>query len=551
MNHSAASPALAAQLPGPPPRPHRLLLVEDNPGDARLIAELLAEASVPFEVEVVHRLGEAISAARHGEWDLVMLDLSLPDSHGLETFRSMVAAAPGLPIIVLSGSDDEALALRTLEEGARDYLVKGHVDRHVLTRSVRYAFKREEMERALAQERNLLRSMIDNLLDVIYVKDAQGRYILNNQAHSRMLGASFPEGVLGQTVRDFYPDAEVRRFEEDDRYVLGTGRPILNREEVINGPNGVRWYSVTKVPLRSPEGEIVGTVGIGRDITERKDSEEQLFRYHAEIRERNAELEEDLHMAREIQQAFLPQQYPTFPRRATPSQSALHFYSRYIPTTAVGGDFFHILPISDTQAGIFICDVMGHGVRAALVTAIQRALVEEMLPVANDPGRFLTEINRALLSILRRARTPMFASAFYMVVDIKEGHLRFANAGHPTPVHLHRGSKKINFLAPTRSGPALGVFRDTRYETTTTPVEAKDLIILFTDGLYEVDGGGDAHFDQEKLLQTIRTHFEAPAEALIDDTLAEIRGFALDHVFVDDVCLVGVEIEYVLRGEAA
>ena len=530
-----------------PNQPHvRVLLVEDNPGDARLIEELLFEAGARFEIETVGLLSEALELLSTFEYQLVMLDLSLPDSQGIDTFHQIAVAVPQIPLIVLSGLDDEALALQTVTEGAQDYLVKGHVDHRTLVRAMRYALKRAEADRALAEERNLLRNVIDNLLDSIYVKDSHGHYLLDNVAHMRSLGVTSPEDVVGRTVFDFFPESVAAKFQEDDDTVMRTGKPIVNREEVVVADAAtVHWISTTKVPLRNSGGAPIGVVGIGRDITARKRAEELLFRKNAEIRERNAELEDDLHMAREIQQAFLPQQYPTFPRKASPTESALRFYSRYIPTAAVGGDFFHVLPISDTQAGVFICDVMGHGVRAALVTAIQRALVEEMLPVADDPGHFLTEINRALLSILRRARTPMFASAFYLVADVESGVVRYANAGHPRPLHIRRGAGSIDFLCPPseRPGPALGVFKDVVYETKFTAAAPKDLIILFTDGLYEVEGTDNAYFDQDKLLGIVERHRDKPAENLIDETLAEIQDFAANHSFADDVCLIGVEIQ--------
>jgi len=535
--------------------PIRVLLVEDNPGDARLIHELLAEVEGHFELETVARLAQAMEALDTGRFQLVLLDLSLPDSSGIESFHKLLRLYPHVPLIVLSGLDDEQLAVQTVREGAQDYLVKGHVDHHTLVRAIRYALKRAEADRALADERNLLRSVIGNLPDSICVTDLQGRFLLDNLPHVRLLGKVSADDVVGKTAFDFYPEPVAARLAEEEREIIRTGIPIINREEllpVITGAEDqpVRWVSTTKVPLRDSEGNIIGVVGIGRDITERKRAEEQLFRYNEEIRERNAELEDDLHMAREIQQAFLPQQYPTFPRRATPSESALRFYSRYIPTTAVGGDFFHVLPISDTKAGIFICDVMGHGVRAALVTAIQRALVEEMLPVANDPGRFLTEINRALLSILRRARTPMFASAFYLVVDVEAGTLRYANAGHPRPLHLHRDTGTLEFLAGERAGPALGVFQNTVYHTRAASASPHDLIILFTDGLYEVEGADETFFDQDRLLKIIGRRLYKPSEDLIEATLSEIQDFAANHQFDDDVCLVCVEIERVLAGAA-
>src|SRR5205807_9529003 len=124
------------------------------------------------------------------------------------------------------------------------------------------------------------------------------------------------------------------------------------------------------------------------------------------------------------------QQYPTFPHSAAPEASALHFSHRYLPAAAVGGDFFNIFAITDTTAGIFICDVMGHGMRAALITAIMRGLLEELMPVAADPGNFLAEINRSLHAILKRTKEPFLATAFYMVADVTSAKLRFVSAGH-------------------------------------------------------------------------------------------------------------------------
>src|SRR5262245_28356297 len=94
----------------------------------------------------------------------------------------------------------------------------------------------------------------------------------------------------------------------------------------------------------------------------------------------NAQMRSDLDMARKLQQSLLPDRYPSFPRAAPPAQSALRFAHRFQPTTALAGDFFSVLGLSDTEAGVFICDVMGHGVRSALVTAMLRALVDELAP---------------------------------------------------------------------------------------------------------------------------------------------------------------------------
>jgi sigma-B regulation protein RsbU (phosphoserine phosphatase) len=533
-----------------PTAPVRVLIIEDNAGDSRLLTELLSESpSHLFQTRTAQRLSEALEMLARNSADVVLTDLSLPDSEGLNTFHRIHERAPHVPVIVLTGHDDEALALKTVEAGAQDYLVKGHVDSYLLTRAIRYSVKRAQMENELAEERNLLRNVINNLLESIYVKDSKGRYRLDNLAHMRSLGASRLEDVIGKTAFDFFPHDAAVRFQSDDQAVIRSGKPVVNRQEAIMDETGnKRWLSTTKVPLRNGDGKIIGLVGIGRDITERKSAEEQLASYNEELREKNSQLEDDLDMASEIQQAFLPQQFPTFPRGVAPEQSALKFYSKYLPTGAVGGDFFHILPLSDTKAGVFICDVMGHGVRAALVTAIQRALVEEMADLADNPGVFLSRINHALLSILRRTRTPMFASAFYLYLDVAAGELRFANAGHPKPLHVRRKAGLVEPLSEPnrRSGAALGVFDEMRYETHKARAEPGDLLLLFTDGLYEVEGPNSEYFDQERVLAAVRNRVQLPTHQLVEDLLDEVQAYSAKERFVDDVCLVGVDVDHLL-----
>ncbi len=401
-----------------------VLLVEDNLGDARLLRHFLTEgAAETFELEHVDLLSTALERIAKGGIVLVLLDLTLPDSTGLDTFASVQKAAPQTPIIVLSGRDDEALAIQTVHAGAQDYLVKGQVDSRLLIRAMRYALERKQAEEALAHERdlfhtlldnlpdriyfkddqsrfmriskavatqfklrhprdavgktdfdffahehaqsasedeqqvmrtgepmvakveketlpngtvtwaltskmplkdkqgriignfgisrditaikqiedqlaaerNLLRSLIDNLPDYIYVKDAQCRLVIDNIAHRRFLGANLPEEIAGKTVDDFFPPELANQYTRDDQAIIETGRPLLNREEpVIDRSGNRRWHSTTKVPLRDSSGAIRGLVGIGRDITERKLAEQELEKTNTELAESKGELEKVL-----------------------------------------------------------------------------------------------------------------------------------------------------------------------------------------------------------------------------------------------------------------
>lgn len=138
----------------------RTLLVEDNPGDARLLRLMLPEG---FALTHVDRLESALAAV--SDADVVLLDLSLPDSHGLESFRRLHAAAPGTPVLVLTGHDDSEDAVRAVREGAQDWLVKGRVDTDILGRALRYAIERNRLAARLAEldrSRSLFLSVVSH-----------------------------------------------------------------------------------------------------------------------------------------------------------------------------------------------------------------------------------------------------------------------------------------------------------------------------------------------------------------------------------------------------
>lgn len=275
-----------------------------------------------------------------------------------------------------------------------------------------------------------------------------------------------------------------------------------------------------------------------------RETSAQLETSHSIIARKNAEMEADLDLAREIQQAFLPQQYITLPRASAPADCALRFHHRYEPATALGGDFSDILLLSDTQAGIFICDVMGHGVRSALVTAIVRGLAEETMSLSREPGQFLTAINRSLMAILQRTKTPLFASAFYLFADVGEGKIRFASAGHPSPLLARCDTGEIRALLPgdQGSGPALGVFDDAFYQTHESALAPRDFVVFYTDGLVEVANDEGEEYGEERMQTLIARQLQLAPAALLDELLREARDWAANGLFDDDICLVGMEV---------
>lgn len=138
--------------------PINVLLIEDNPGDARLLRELLQETgSSQFELVHADRFSEALTWLSQRRFDVVLLDLSLPDAHGLDTISRLGSQAEGTPIVILTGLNDEEIAIRALQQGAQDYLVKGHADGQLLARALRYSIQRHKAEESLkARNRELM-----------------------------------------------------------------------------------------------------------------------------------------------------------------------------------------------------------------------------------------------------------------------------------------------------------------------------------------------------------------------------------------------------------
>ncbi|MFO1533662.1 MAG: response regulator [Thermoplasmatota archaeon] len=136
--------------------PLRILVVEDNPGDVRLVQETLKQDQRwPFELVAEGRLADGLARLRTERFDLVLLDLGLPDAKGLQAFEDVQGAAPAIPVVVLTGSDDQDVAVQAIHEGAQDYLVKGLVDGDRLWRAIRYGIERKKSEEAqrIAYER--------------------------------------------------------------------------------------------------------------------------------------------------------------------------------------------------------------------------------------------------------------------------------------------------------------------------------------------------------------------------------------------------------------
>ena len=517
----------------------------------------------------------ALSSARMGTWDWYLLDRSM---HWDERMHALFGLAPSTfggryeQFLEMIHAEDRQQVAREFAQAvercaeyegelrvvwptdgsvhtlrARSKVVCDNQGKPVLVTGVSWDIsERSKMENALARERFLLKTLMDSLPDHIYFKDTESRFIAVNRATATLFGFKDPADVLGKSDADLFAREHAQAALRDEEEILRTGQPLVNMEEKETWPDGHEtWVSTSKLPLRDPNGHIIGTFGLSRDITEKKRAEEKLAALARELREKNEALEQDLEMARELQQAMLPHRYPHFPHHASEEEIGVRFYHFYQPSMSVSGDFFQVLKLSDTSVGIFICDVMGHGVRAALVASTVSALVGQLRDYLGDPGEFLCRLNRALRSTLEfYSEAPLFASAFYLLADLEKGELRYANAGHPNPLRIHRERDSTNAhpLNGSQHGPALGLFDDAVYPNSHCELSPHDTLLLFTDGLYEVEGPTGEIYDYRRLLEAVSRRRELPAVQLCHEVIEEVQRFSAGRQFSDDACLVAMEV---------
>ncbi len=295
-------------MPIPTPRAHlRVLLIENNATDALVACDELAHATdVAFVVEQAARLQTALALLAGAAFDVALLDLSLPDCDGLDTFLRLRAAAPELPVVVLSHRADEALALQAVQAGAQDYLVKGGAE-GLLVRAIRYAVERAHAALALHTSELRLAGVVDSAMDAIISVDAGQRIVLFNAAAERMFG--YPAAALmGQGLERLLPlefraqhQGHINTFASTGIAARAMGQLGQLSALRANGEAFPIEASISKVMV---DGQVLFTV-ILRDVTQARRDAQQMLDSRESLRAllrrlQQAQEEERTRVAREI-----------------------------------------------------------------------------------------------------------------------------------------------------------------------------------------------------------------------------------------------------------
>ncbi|MCA9118767.1 MAG: SpoIIE family protein phosphatase [Planctomycetaceae bacterium] len=467
----------------------RVLLIEDNLNDVDLVRQTLRDgAPNDFDVISVPRLEEGLQLLREQHFDIALLDLTLPDSFGLETYHRLRTVAD-VPVVVLSGNTNDEVALEALELGAQDYLVKGTVSGDLLVRMLRYSITRHRLMSELQESEQRFRVLSEQLPALLWTTDCQMRFTSSRGRGlpSRPLA---PDQIVGQSVKDFFatkgPKAPLIALHE---------KALAGESQSAPFDSEGHWYHAHVEPLKNAVGGIIGTIGVAVDIT----SEHKLRR--------------DVEAAHRIQQHLLPSGEPLI--------RGFEVAGRCYPAEHCSGDFFDYIPMSRGRFAVVLADVSGHGFGPSILAATIRSYLRTAAVLGNQVHEMLALGNRLLVN---DGDANPFASVFTVSLDSTSRSIQFSSAGHPA--YLVRKNGDVEKLE-TPCVP-IGVREDEVFPLS-RPIglERGDILLIASDGVFETRRADKEFFGLDRAVAVInkyRSHSPAEVVERIYQAACEFAG---------------------------
>ncbi len=406
--------------------------------------------------------------------------------------------------------------------------------------------QRKKAEQELDQQRHLLETIVEILPCRIFVRDSEDRFVMINEEYRKAFDLETREEVIGKKLTEIRDNEQAHRIEAMDAEIIKTSIPVLDELEFNKSLLGKeRWVLNSKVPLIGRDGKPEGIVGMTHDITEQKNAEEKARAAGEALAEKNKQFEAELFVARQLQEQLMSMGFddePIYTRNG--KEWELEASYLYSPSHHLAGDFFYLIPIPDNKLGILICDVMGHGIKAALVTMLIRGLMLEAPVLLTDPGKVLKHLNDELVVLAEDPEFPRFVTALYTVIDLNSGNVLLANAGHPAPIWRVEDQSGTHFeLCPVENiGPALGLIPEEAFTNNDFTLTQKTELLFFTDGIIEQKTKNGDEWGVENLEETVLDHESDELPEQLKAISQELKDLAGAEELSDDVCIIAVRL---------
>ncbi|MBC2606491.1 SpoIIE family protein phosphatase [Pelagicoccus albus] len=515
----------------------KTIKVDCSPLVAEWLAELRPEldadavdATLPISgfvekidlVIVGNECGEPINLARTiSEWNSAPISIFLIESLEYETLDHQLQYAPGVGKNILSCRLDKDSFAQALSTALHAIKQRSQISLDLSRNNVLFNQN--------LSSRWLLNRLLRELPEYIYFKDTKCRFLAVSDYLAKSTGLGSGSEAIGKTDYAIFDNDHALDAEKDEQNLIEGKVPFIDKEEYVTWEGNQMWVQSYKLPLMSPSGYPLGTFGISRDITQKKIMQDELVARHKQ-------LNEEMDLARLLQKSLLNKDLPRFANSA--GDPTMEFAVKHVPSTKLSGDFYNIRRTPQGHPAIFLADVMGHGASAAMITAMLYATLNEISYLADEPDRYMLEINNRLHSWLKDTGQFIFASGVYCVLDTesKKAHLCQNGGAHvmmakqDSTVYLNSQNSPIN--------SALGITPQDSFTSHSLDYQTQDEFLLFTDGIIEAMNPKGEAYTTENLDASMAKAAGSDPNQKLDTLYRDLQNFTDREHQEDDICMV-------------
>jgi sigma-B regulation protein RsbU (phosphoserine phosphatase) len=437
-----------------------------------------------------------------------------------------------IPLLIIS--DRTETLSHTPGKPLVSYIKRNDITGPMLAITLLYAVLKAETSHKKNRQEEELRKLsraVEQSPATVVITDTGGNIEYVNPKFTNLTGYSFAE-ALGKNPRILKSGEQPPEFYSDMWKAISAGDTWRGEFHNRKRNGDLYWESASISPILDDNGTVTHYIAVKEDITERKEAQEALFMSEEKLRIRNHQMEKDMKIAQAAQKGLIQTDIPVDPYIAVAY--------RYNPLEKVGGDFFSFFHRGPGEMGIFLCDVSGHGIAAALFTALIKSAAERTFREhAEHPVRYINTLNRELKDHLSN----YFITGIYGFLKVAAGGsatFTFTNGGHPLPI-LFRNDNSISLMG--KSNTVIGILDEPLFEEQVITLSAGERLFLYTDGIPETGNSDREIIDFDENLLTLFTRSQCKTlEETTDRILHEVTTFRGDSPPGDDISLIGVEI---------